>query len=194
MPSIFVWITALVLGCAVAILTAAAGRPELHMFAVALVGAAFAGLSVYGLIKLRATPVSQHAIAGATARMSALVWTWGALSILIIYTARLPGQWQEWWHFVLGFGLAALLSAAYAKLLDQDVERGQTDLSLIKIGRTLVILQAVGAVAGIASMLHDGKIPRDAAHPDWAACNIFLFGAFAIAVISIDALRTAKAS
>jgi hypothetical protein len=44
--------------------------------------------------------------------------------------------------------------------------------------------------AGLVSLFVEGKFPRDIAHADWAGCNIFFFGALAIAAISLDALRS----
>jgi hypothetical protein len=194
MPSVSTAIVALCLACLATVLMAAAGGPLQHMVTAAVVALAFAGFSVYELNTLAAASASELEMASATARHCALVWAWGAVSILIIYVAVFPGQWREWWQFVLGFGFAALTAAAFSKLLDQDVARGQTDRSLIKIGRSLLVVQAVGAGLGVVSMIADGKFPRAQSHPDWAACNIFVFGALAIAVISVHALRSAKSS
>ena len=51
----------------------------------------------------------------------------------------------------------------------------------------------VGMVIAIASLFIDGKFPRDVSHPDWAACNIFFFGALAVAAMCINALLSSKA-
>jgi hypothetical protein len=194
MPSVTTWIAALLLGALLAIDMAAAGSPLQHMFTAAVVVSAYTGLSVFDLNQLTSRSASEHAIASATARHCALVWAWGTISILLIYTLVFPGQWREWWQFVLGFGFAAMAATAFSKLIDQDVARDQTDRSLLKIGRSLLIVQTVGAGLGLVSMIADGKFPRAQSHPDWAACNIFFFGALAIAAISIHALRSAKTS
>ena len=47
-------------------------------------------------------------------------------------------------------------------------------------------------VPSLTDMLADGKFPRAAANPDWAACNIFFFGGLAIAAISLNALLSAR--
>jgi hypothetical protein len=121
-----------------------------------------------------------------------LVWTWGALAILVTYTLAVQNRWPEWWHFFLGFALAAVVSLAFAKMLRRDAEAGRVDAPLMKAGRALIVLQLIGVTAGVISMFADGKFPREATHPDWAACNIFFFGALAIAAISINALRSAS--
>ena len=77
-------------------------------------------------------------------------------------------------------------------MLDRDAKVERVDKSVMKVGRTLVMVQLAGMLVAIISMFIDGKFPRDASYPDWAGCNIFFFGALAIAAISLNALTTAK--
>jgi hypothetical protein len=193
MPSSTVWFIAPI-ACAVPILIAAAlANPNLQMIAAAAIAAAIAFAAIRENAKLRAAGAPENQTGSSTARFAWLVWAWGAFGIFLTYTLALKGiVWPEWWHFVLAFGFAGVISYLYANMLDRDAQSGRSDQALLKIGRALLIAQTVGVVLGIISMIADGKFPRDASHPDWAACNIFFFGALAIAVISIQALRPAK--
>jgi hypothetical protein len=193
MPSITGWLIVLAIGIAAVALTTAMGRPDLQMLAAGITSAAFAFFAIRGHSGLAGAGASESAIGAATARSASLVWTWGALAILITYVFVIETRWPEWWQFVLGFSLAAAASIGFAIALERDSAAGRVDQSLLKFGRVLVIAQLVGVALALASMFVDGKFPRAVTHPDWAACNIFFFGALAIAAISADALRPTKA-
>ena len=108
------------------------------------------------------------------------------------YAFILEQRWPEWWHFFLGFAIAAVASLVFSNMLDRDAEAGRVDDSIIKIGRALVMVQLIGVIIAVITMFVDGKFPRDVSYSDWAGCNIFFFGAIAIAAISVNALRSAK--
>jgi hypothetical protein len=195
MPSSTVWYIAPI-ACAIPIVIAAAlAGPNLQMLAAAAIAAAIAFAAVRENARLLAAGAPENKTASSTARFAWLVWAWGALGIFLTYTVALKGAvWPEWWHFVLAFAFAGTISQVYANMLDRDAQSGRSDQALLKIGRALLIAQIAGVALGVISMLADGKFPRDASHSDWAACNIFFFGALAIAIISIEALRSAKSS
>lgn len=172
-----------------AIVVAAAATPLFQPFAAAAVAFTYALFAIREHNALCAATAPESQIGGSTARGLALIWAWGAVGIFFTYAVVLPHSWPEWWHFVLGFSLAAGASLVFAAMLDRDAQSGRTDASLMKIGRALVVLQLVGVIAGIVSMVADGKYPRAATHADWAACNIFFSGALSVAAISINALR-----
>ncbi|MEE8310044.1 MAG: hypothetical protein V3R34_06600 [Hyphomicrobium sp.] len=50
----------------------------------------------------------------------------------------------------------------------------------------------VGMLITMIGLVIDDKMPRDPQEPDWAANNIFFFGAAALALISANALRSPK--
>ena len=114
----------------------------------------------------------------------------GAVGILVTYAVVLENHWPEWWHFFLGFAVAAAASLAFANLLSRDAEAGKDDPALLKAGHILVLVQLAGVAVALVSMFVDGKFPRAVTYADWAACNIFFFGALAIAAISAHALLT----
>jgi hypothetical protein len=184
------WLLSLAAAICATILAAAANEPALQMAAAALVSIALAAIAMRDHQKLRDTGAPVSAIASSTARYLSLVWAWAALSILITYLFVIDRHWAEWWQFFIGFAFAAVGTMAFARLLDRDRATGRDDNTLVKAGRVLLQFQVVGMVAGIISLFVDNKFPRAATHPDWAGCNIFFFGALAIAVISLDALRS----
>jgi hypothetical protein len=192
MSSLSVWMIALTVSICAIILTAAVGSPVTHMFASGLVSVAFALTAIREHNALLAAGASMSEVGSSTARNMGLIWTWGALGICVTYGLILVNRWPEWWQFFLGFALVAIASIIFSNMLNRDQAAGHSDQSVLSVGRALVWLQLGGVIAGIVSMLIDGKFPRSTAYPDWAACNIFFFGALAIAAISINALMTKK--
>lgn len=184
------WLFALLAAVIATILAAAAGQPMLQMAAVAAVAIAISLLAVRDHQKLKDSGAPASAVASSSARYFALIWAWGALAILITYLFIIEQRWPEWWQFFLGFAFAALASLGFGFMLDRDRASGNDDLTLVKFGRILVKVQVVGMAAGVISLFIDGKFPRPETYADWAGCNIFFFGALAIAAISLDALRS----
>ena len=192
MSSLSAWMIALTLSIIAIIFTAALNNPTMHIVASGLVSVAFAMTAIREHNALQAAGASKSAIGSSTARHVGLVWAWGGLGIFVTYGLILENRWPEWWVFFLAFLIAAIASLVFSNMLDRDTSAGRVDKSVMSFGRALVILQLAGVIGGIISMLIDGKFPRAASYPDWAACNIFFFGALAIAAISLNALRSGK--
>ena len=194
MSSLTAWMIALTLSICAIILTAAVNNPTLHMIASGAASVVFALTAIREHNALRAAGAPKSEIGSSTARNIGLVWAWGALGTCVTYAFILQQRWPEWWHFAAGFTIAAVASIIFSNMLDRDRETGAVDQSVMKVGRVLVMMQLIGVVIGIISIFVDHKFPRDTTHPDWAAYNIFFFGALAIAAISINALRSTKES
>ncbi|MEQ1669472.1 MAG: hypothetical protein ABL893_01300 [Hyphomicrobium sp.] len=192
MSSLTAWMIALTLSICAIILTAAINNPAMHMLASGVVSVVFALTAIREHNALRASGASKSEIGSSTARNTGLVWAWGGVGIFVTYMFILPHRWPEWWQFFLGFSLAAVASIVFSNMLQRDTDAGRVDEPVMKVGRILVMLQLGGVLAGLASMLIDGKFPRAITYPDWAGCNIFFFGALAIAAISLNALSQAK--
>jgi len=190
MLSLTGWLFSLAAAICATVLAAAAEQPSVQMAAAAAVSIAIALLAVRDHQKLKDNGAPVSAIASSTARYLALVWAWAALSLLITYLFIIDKHWPEWWQFFIGFAFAAVASLAFSLMLDRDRAIGRDDAVLVKAGRVLVQAQLVGMVFGIISLFVDNKFPRSEVHADWAGCNIFFFGALAIAAISLDALRS----
>lgn len=184
------WLFALAASIFATILAAAANQPMLQMAAAAAVAIAIAVLAMRDHRKLRNDGAPPSAVASSTARYLALIWGWAALTLLITYLFIIQQHWPEWWQFFLGFAFAAVASLGFSAMLDRDRAAGNTDPTLVKFGRILLQAQLLGMVAGVVSLFVDSKFPRAETYADWAGCNIFFFGALAIAAISLDALRS----
>jgi hypothetical protein len=193
MSSLLAWMVALTLSILAIIFTAALNSPVAHMMASGLVSTALALTAIREHNQLRAAGASRSEIGSSTARNTGLIWAWGALGLCITYALILENHFPEWWHFGLGFALAAVASIVFSNMLDRDQASGKVDQSVMSIGRVLVMLQLLGVTAGAIALLWDGKFPRAVSFPDWAACNIFFFGALAIGAISLNALLASKA-
>jgi hypothetical protein len=99
--------------------------------------------------------------------------------------------WREWWQFFLGAGAASGVCLFFSAVLDKDARQGREDETMLKLGRTLAIVQLVGMLIAVLGLLIDGKMTRflNPRYTDWAANNVFFFGALAVAAISANALR-----
>ena len=181
---------ALVAAVCATVLAAAANQPPLHMAVAGVVTLGLAFMALRDRQRLMNSGAPANAIASSTARHLGLVWAWAALALAATYLLIIEARWPEWWQFFIGFGFAAVASFVFASMLDRDAVDGRADDLLVKFGRLLVQVQILGMAAGIISLFVDGKFPRDVNHADWAGCNIFFFGALAIAAISLDALRS----
>lgn len=194
MSSVTAWMIALTLSVCAIIITAAANLPVAHMAASGVISLVFALIAVREHANLTASGASKNAVGSSTARHIGLVWAWGSIGILVTYAFILENRWPEWWQFFIGFAVAAAASLMFASMLDRDAEAGKVDQSVMKIGRALVMVQFIGVIGALISMFVDGKFPRPITYADWAGCNIFFFGAIAIAAISLNALlRTRQA-
>lgn len=189
MASTWVWGATLAIGVAAVVLSAAAGRPALHMGLSALACLAFAVIAAVRRHRVAAAGGGEAALASDTASSMALVWAWAALSLLVTYLFVL--NWGEWWQYVLGAGAIAVLCLAFAAMLARDAAAGREDESMLTLARYLTLAQLAGMIIAMVGLVLDDKMPRSPDKPDWAASSIFFFGAAALAVISMNALRPA---
>jgi len=188
MTSTWTWIAALAIGLLAIILSAAAERPGLHLALAALVCLGFVVLAIWDFQRLLANSANLPALASATARDMGFVWAWAALGMLFTYVFIL--SWHEWWQYVLAAGVVAALCFLFSASMSRDAETDREDETMLKLARYLTIGQLVGMLITMIGLIVDDKMPRDPQQPDWAANNIFFFGAAALALISANALRS----
>lgn len=199
MTSLIVWMATLTVSTALLVLSAAKGTANLHMVVAAVVALVVALAAIQESRTMRAQGESDASIASSNARYMGLVWTWGAVALFATYNFVL--SWREWFPFFMAFVTAAGLCLFFSATLKKDEANGESDPIMKTIGRYLTIAQVVGMVVVMAGLLIDGKMMRFAkARPgweDWAANNIFFFGAMALTAIGLHALvasRQQKAS
>lgn len=192
MTHLTTWMITLTLALSALILAVGASSPALLMAASGAINLVFVYLAVREHAALMRAGANRSEIGSSTARHVGLVWAWGGLGILATYSLLLQQRWPEWKQFVLGFVIAGAASLLFALMLSKDAKAGKEDVSMLKFGRLLLLAQVVGMAAALISLFVDGKFPRDVTYPDWAACNIFFFGALGIAAISLNALLTTR--
>lgn len=188
MSSLAIWMLILTVSLSALVLSAAASMPMVHMALTGLVGLVIALIAIRENSTLVESGASKNEIAASTARYMGLVWTWGALGLFVTYNFIL--QWKEWWHFFLAFTVLAVLCIFLANSLSRDFEAGKQDDTMLTVGRYLTVAQLVGMMVTVAGLLIDGKMTRflTPRYTDWAANNIFFFGALALIAISFNAL------
>ncbi len=192
MGSLAIWIISLAVGLAIMVLSGAAGDVTLHTVAAALIALAIAGVAVAENWQQRKAGVSENVVAASTARNMGLVWTWGALSLFVTYFFII--SWKEWLVFTAAFAVVGVLCLFFAATLDRDEAAGRADDTIQKLAKYLSIGQLVGMVIAMVGLTIDGKFPvskeSNPGWEDWAANNIFFFGALSVAIITANALYT----
>jgi hypothetical protein len=122
------------------------------------------------------------------ARLSALVYTWAALSLHALYVVPLVGLvWRHGWQYGTGSALLAAGAFLFARSLD-----GTRTPTLARILAHLIVplsaAQALLAACGLAYLLALGKLAS--ARADWAAHVVLASTFIAIIIISALALYT----
>jgi hypothetical protein len=86
-----------------------------------------------------------------------------------------------------------VLCLFFAAAIERDEAAGRTDETLLNLSRYLAIGQLIGmAIAVIGLLIDPGKTFLDTKAPDWAANNIFFFGALALLAITGYSLASDK--
>jgi hypothetical protein len=193
MASLVIWMAAFTIGTCVTVLSAATGSYGLHLGVTGLVTLSIAIVAVQEHGQLMAHNAKRSALAATTSRYIGLVWIWAACAILVTYEFIL--SWRETWQFVIGLAIIGALCLGLAIMFDRDAESGKEDPTMLSLGRTLNLLQMVGMLMAVIGLVADNKFiltARGAVRSDWAANNIFFFGAIAVALIGAHALISEK--
>lgn len=165
-----------------------------HMGLAALVAIGFAASFFRHNAELHQMGASRSAIAASTARFIGYVWAWGAVCLVATYATGIE-VWREWLHFSIACIVLAALSLLFATMLQRDADAGRDDPAMLKLADRLAIVLLVGMIATVVGFLVDGKMVRflNPRFSDWAANNVFFFGAIAMAAISGYALKQSRA-
>lgn len=187
------WIFALMLGLGATITSALGNDPSAHMAVAAIVAAIYVVRGILVHRAVSAAGASRSAVASSNAASMGLVWLWGGIALLIIYTVILT--WREWWQFALAFLVAGSISMAFSSLLARDAAASKEDETMLKLARVFAWVQLVGMAATMAGLVIDPDkrflVIRER-WEDWAANSIFWFGAAALFVLSGYALLKEK--
>jgi hypothetical protein len=198
MPFVVYWLLGVAISVPALAITAA-GRPNnvqlayAHMAIAAVVSLVFAVMAIRECRSMLGTGAAPFEVAGANARSMGIVWAWGALTLVITYGTGLLA-WKEWWHFFIAFAVAAALCLLFYATLKRTARSGQQDETTLRWSRYLAMVQLIGMIVVMLGLLIDGKMVRflNPRYTDWAANNVFFFGALALALISGHALKASK--
>lgn len=115
----------------------------------------------------------------------AIAYVWGASAMQTLYTTSLTGlRWQHGWQYALAMLLFAVAAFRFARGLS-DPKRQD---GLVALGAPVAIFNALLGAAGLAFLAMSGKLLLW--RSDWAANQVFLFGALVIMVLSAIGLKT----
>jgi len=124
--------------------------------------------------------------AQSNAVLAALVYAWGAVAMLAIYSLT-PLKWQHWWEYGAAMLVIACAILIYANALTTGPARLRSPRAIdILMGLTLA--QGVAVVVAILWILLSGKVHT--LRGDWAANEIFLGGAAMLAMVSAISIVT----
>ncbi|MGH1419490.1 MAG: hypothetical protein ACRBCJ_11585 [Hyphomicrobiaceae bacterium] len=196
MTRITVWMVTFVVSLAVLLFMAADTQPIIHMITAGVAGLIFAILAIIDESKRRKGGASETLVSAYNARNMGLVWIWGAVGLLITYLFFL--HWHEWLTFFLVFAGVGAMCLVFSNMLMRDANSDTADDTITKLARYMAVAQLVGMIITMVGLIIDGKMVRyqniRAGWEDWAANNIFFFGAMALAIISANALYHSRKS
>lgn len=121
------------------------------------------------------------------ARLTAIVYAWGAIGMQSLYTTALTGlKWQHGWQYALVMLLLALGAFQFSQALaerDPRKRRPWLDTAV-----PLCIANGMLGAGGLAYLVIRGKL--QVLRPDWAANLVFVFIALTMMVLAAVTLRT----
>ena len=190
MVSMVVAILAIGAATAGMVIAAAAQMHVTHMALSAVMAMFLAFVASRENDKALAKGENASTIGAINARYMGLVWVWGAVVLVITYGSVL--EWKEWWQFFAVTVVIAGLCLFFSAILNKDASSGSEDSTMLKIARYLAIAQLIGMSIAAVGLILDGKLVRyqNPRYTDWAANNVFFFGALALAMISFIAIRS----
>ncbi|MEM1370897.1 MAG: hypothetical protein AAGG72_01585 [Pseudomonadota bacterium] len=197
MYSMLTWTILIALSLAALILTAAERSVGTHSAVAATVCIVMAIFAVFEHRRNLAAGLSELGLSAISARHMGAIWAWGALSLIVTYAPQFGIlRWPEWLSFVLASGAFAIISLGFAIALSRQTEGSASAERLLRIGRYVSMGQLAGMLIAMVGLVIDGKFPAvmkpNPNWQDWAANNIFFFGALALAIITANALFAQK--
>ncbi|MEZ5851385.1 MAG: hypothetical protein R3D68_12135 [Hyphomicrobiaceae bacterium] len=134
-----------------------------------------------------ALPAEIEVAARRNARLAAVAFAWGGVSMQAIYATQVTGlKWQHAWQYALVMLLFALIAFHVARALGSAAAEQRA--RWLRISMPLSIVNALLGAGGLVFLTSSGKLALRRA--DWAANLIFTFGALMIMVLAAIALKT----
>jgi hypothetical protein len=193
MTAVFIWMLSITIAICMTVISAATHEYVLHLCVTGAVTLAIAVMAVQEHRHLIAGGASRSARAASTSRFIGLIWIWAGCAVLCTYQFILT--WRESMTFVIGLMIVGAGCLVLASVFDREATDGKEDETMLGLGRTLNTIQIVGMLIAVIGLVADGKFGAGAQlarRPDWAANNIFFFGALAVALVGAQALISEK--
>ena len=192
------------IGASVAMLVVTAAQ-KLYYVHLVIAGSVAVMVALTAFVESRASMQDGKSNVGlqasANLRHIGLIWTWAALTTFVTYGFEIL-QWREWWQFFIAALAFAGLSLFLSATLQKDAEARTEDDTMFKISRGYALALLVVMPIVMIGLLQQGKMWRfltvagqRPGSEDWAASNIFFFGAMAMTAVAWNAvtvLRQAK--
>lgn len=120
-------------------------------------------------------------------RLMAISYAWGGFAMQALYTTPLTGlKWQHGWQYAAIMALLSVGAFLFARLLED--QRPVMRRWLLAMAVPLAIGHALMAAGGLVFLAASGKLLLRKS--DWAANQVFLFGALTIMILAAVTLRT----
>ncbi len=169
-----------------------------RLWQVVLSASAFTGLLIWIAITLN-SPYWSAAAALArrpddalvplhqNSRLLAIAYAWGGVAMQALYTTPLTGlKWQHGWQYAAIMALMACFALLFTRLLES--EKPGIRRFVLTIAPLLAISHALLAAGGLVFLAGSGKLLLR--RSDWAANQVFLFGALSVMILAAVTLRT----
>lgn len=189
MSAFFVWMVSIVIGTAMLAVTAAHSALYLHLV---LAAAVVAFVALAGVAEMGAT-FTREVRAAVGLRYLGLVWIWTALNLFVTYAFGLG--WLPWLPLFVGFFAFGGMCNLLASMLGRAAEHHEQDEPFVRMARLIALAQlAVTGSVLLSLLLGMFLVPVALRESAWAANNLFLVSALALAAISLNVLRIENAT
>ncbi len=200
MGATIIWTLGIGASVALLVISAAMKLHYLHMVVAAAVGILMA-VSAFKDARQYATGQPGLArVASNNLRHMGMIWAWGAVTIFATYAFRIL-TWREWMTFFVALMVLSGLSLFLSATLRKDAEAGSKDETMLKVARGYATFMLAAMVITAIGLVVDGKLWRFTTvagqrpnSQDWAANNIFFFGALAMAAVAWHTIQRLKAT
>jgi hypothetical protein len=188
MPNIL-WMVVLTCSTCAIIFSAALEQPAMFLATSAGVSFGISLIAIREIQTLRDAGASRNVIGSSVARFMGLIWTWGALGLIVSYSLVLQGTWPSWWMYFLVFAAGAAACLTYSSKLDRNEDEGVIDDAMLCYGRHIISVQLAAMLVSMTWLgVNTSKNLLSTTNPEWVANIIFLGASIALAAISVGAL------
>jgi len=192
------WMLSLAASVSILVISAASQSHDPRMGYVHMAVAALVAL-VLALTSLRETrPLIQQGasptkILANSIRCMGLICTWSALTLVATYGTSIL-EWSAWWQIFRMFFVLAGLCLFVSATLQKSTENQQTDTNMLRCGIYLSTSTLFGSIIILVALAFtQTESWTTLGEQSWAAKQVILFGALALAAVSASALKAIAA-